>query len=132
MFNHFQIEQCPESIPLDIRLNYNIITIDSQTPELYTRAKIPFDKNICCETDGVEIEFTESGIDEIAVISFMMNEQTENIGARRLHTVMEKLLEEISFNVPNPEMTKVVIDSEYVKSKFEDTIASEDLDRYIL
>ena len=84
------------------------------------------------ETDGVEIEFTESGIDEIAVISYMMNEQTENIGARRLHTVMEKLLEEISFNVPSPDMTKVVIDSEYVKGKFEDTIASEDLDRYIL
>ena len=84
------------------------------------------------ETDGVEIEFTESGIDEIAVISFMMNEQTENIGARRLHTVMEKLLEEISFNVPSPELSKVTIDSEYVKKKFEDTIASEDLDRYIL
>ena len=84
------------------------------------------------ETDGVEIDFDESGIEEIAIISSMMNEQTENIGARRLHTVMEKLLEEISFNVPNPEMTKVIINSEYVKNKFEDTIASEDLDRYIL
>ena len=60
------------------------------------------------------MEFTEGAIDQIATISFMMNEQTENIGARRLHTVLEKLLEDISFNIP--EMTEnVVIDEEYVK-----------------
>ena len=61
-----------------------------------------------------------------------MNEQTENIGARRLHTVLEKLLEDISFNIPEMETEKVVIDREYVKDKFSDTVHEEDLDRYIL
>ena len=61
-----------------------------------------------------------------------MNEQTENIGARRLHTVMEKLLEDVSFNVPSPEMTHIVIDEDYVKERFQETISREDLDRYIL
>ena len=84
------------------------------------------------ETEGVELEFTEDGIDEIARISFIMNEQTENIGARRLHTVMEKLLEDVSYNVPDPETTHITIDREYVKDKFRETIAGEDLDRYIL
>ena len=61
-----------------------------------------------------------------------MNEQTENIGARRLHTVMERLLEDVSFNVPDPETTHILIDEEYVKNRFQDTISREDLDRFIL
>ncbi|MCQ2555004.1 MAG: ATP-dependent protease ATPase subunit HslU [Clostridia bacterium] len=84
------------------------------------------------ETEGVEIEFSEDGIDEIATISHLMNEQTENIGARRLHTVMEKLLEDISFNVSDMNEDKIVIDRKYVEERFEETIAQEDLDRYIL
>ena len=84
------------------------------------------------ETEGAEIEFTEDGIDEIAEISYLMNEQTENIGARRLHTVMEKLLEDVSFNIGDMDDKKVVIDARYVKDKFQDTIAAEDLDRFIL
>ena len=84
------------------------------------------------ETEGAEVTFTEDGIDEIANISFLMNEQTENIGARRLHTVMEKLLEDISFNIGDMEEKKVVIDANYVKDRFQETIAAEDLDRYIL
>ena len=84
------------------------------------------------ETEGVELEFTEEGIDEIATISFLMNEQTENIGARRLHTVMEKLLEDISYNAPDPEIKKITIDEEYVKVRFRETISGEDLDKYIL
>ncbi|MCI8610091.1 MAG: ATP-dependent protease ATPase subunit HslU [Firmicutes bacterium] len=84
------------------------------------------------ETEGVEIEFTESAIDEMATISFLMNEQTENIGARRLHTILEKLLEDISFNIPEMEKEKIVIDDEYVKERFKETIHEEDLDRYIL
>ena len=84
------------------------------------------------ETEGIEIEFTEGAIDEIATISYVMNEQTENIGARRLHTVMEKLLEDISFNIPEMEQEKLVIDEEYVKDKFQETIHAEDLDKYIL
>lgn len=78
------------------------------------------------------MEFTEEAIKEIATISFLMNEQTENIGARRLHTVLEKLLEDISFNIPDMEKEKIVIDDEYVKERFQETIQKEDLDRFIL
>lgn len=84
------------------------------------------------ETEGVGVEFTEETIKEIATISFLMNEQTENIGARRLHTVLEKLLEDISFNIPDMEKEKIVIDDEYVKERFQETIQKEDLDRFIL
>lgn len=84
------------------------------------------------ETEGVEVEFTEGAIDEIATMSYLMNEQTENIGARRLHTVLEKLLEDISFNIPDVEQEKIVIDADYVKEKFQETIHKEDLDRFIL
>ena len=65
-------------------------------------------------------------------MSYLMNEQTENIGARRLHTVLEKLLEDISFNIPDVEQEKIVIDADYVKEKFQETIHKEDLDRFIL
>ncbi len=84
------------------------------------------------ETEGVKLEFTESGINEIATISYLMNEQSENIGARRLHTVMEKLLEDTSFNVPSPELKELTIDDNFVKDKFKETISAEDLDRFIL
>ena len=78
------------------------------------------------------MEFTDDSIEEIATISYLMNEQTENIGARRLHTSLEKLLEDISFNIPEMEEEKIVIDQEYVKDKFKETIHKEDLDRFIL
>ncbi|MDO4176234.1 MAG: ATP-dependent protease ATPase subunit HslU [Bacillota bacterium] len=84
------------------------------------------------ETEGIEIEFTDEAIDEIAEMAFLMNEQTENIGARRLHTILEKLLEDISFNIAEMEEEKIVIDREYVKEKFEEKIHPDDLDRYIL
>lgn len=84
------------------------------------------------ETEGVEIQFTDSAIEEIATMAFLMNEQTENIGARRLHTILEKLLEDISFNIPEMQEEKLVIDEDYVKEKFMEKIHAEDLDRYIL
>lgn len=84
------------------------------------------------ETEGCEVEFTEGSIDQIAALSFKMNDQTENIGARRLHTVMEKLLEEISFNISDMGEEKITIDEAYVKERFKETIEEEDLDRYIL
>ena len=84
------------------------------------------------ETEGIEVEFTDDSIEEIATISYLMNEQTENIGARRLHTILEKLLEDISFNIPEMEEEKIVIDQEYVKDKFKETIHKEDLDIFIL
>ncbi len=84
------------------------------------------------ETEGCEVEFTEGAIDQIAALSFKMNDQTENIGARRLHTVMEKLLEDISFNISDMGEEKITIDEAYVKERFKETIEDEDLDRYIL
>ena len=84
------------------------------------------------ETEGIEVEFTDEAIDEIATMAFLMNEQTENIGARRLHTILEKLLEDISFNIADMDEEKVVIDREYVKEKFEEKIHPQDLDKFIL
>ena len=69
------------------------------------------------ETEGIEIEFTEEAIDEIATMAFLMNEQTENIGARRLHTILEKLLEDISFNIPDMDDEKIVIDQTVCQGK---------------
>ena len=84
------------------------------------------------ETEGVEIEFTDEAIAEIAHMAFLMNEQTENIGARRLHTILEKLLEDISFNIPDMDVDKCVIDKQYVDDRFKEKVHAEDLDQYIL
>jgi ATP-dependent HslUV protease ATP-binding subunit HslU len=84
------------------------------------------------ETEGVKVTFTDDAVQEIAEIAFMTNEQTENIGARRLHTIMEKLLEDISFDIPDTEKEEITIDEEYVKNKFIDRIMADDIDRYIL
>lgn len=84
------------------------------------------------ETEGVEIVFTDDAVDEIASLAFMMNEQTENIGARRLHTVMEKLLEDISYDLPNEDRKVITIDEAYVREKFDETLHADDVDRYIL
>lgn len=84
------------------------------------------------ETEGIELEFTEDALEEIASMAYIINEQTENIGARRLHTILEKLLEEISFNVPDIEDKKISIDRNYVCDKFKENISEYDVDKYIL
>ncbi len=84
------------------------------------------------ETEGIEIECTDDAIKEIAYIATLANERMENIGARRLHTVMERVFEEISFNAPDMDSTKIVIDREYVRERLMDIIRDEDLSRYIL
>jgi len=84
------------------------------------------------QTEGVELEFSPEAVDEIARMAFRVNEQMENIGARRLHTVMEKLLEELSFEAPELGRRRVVIDPAYVKEKLQDIVASDELSRYIL
>jgi ATP-dependent HslUV protease ATP-binding subunit HslU len=83
-------------------------------------------------TEGVSIEFLEDSIDEIATISATVNEKAENIGARRLQTVLEKLLEDISFEAPERKNGEVVIDKEYVRGKLTEIVKDEDLSRYIL
>jgi ATP-dependent HslUV protease ATP-binding subunit HslU len=83
-------------------------------------------------TEQVEIDFTTDAIDEIADIAAYVNEKTENIGARRLHTVLEKLLEDISFEAPEKKNGQLTIDRGYVKDKLTDIVKDEDLSRYIL
>ena len=84
------------------------------------------------ETEGVNVEFSDDAISEIAHLASLMNDQTENIGARRLHTIMEKLFEDVSFDLPNPDIKEVKIDAEYVKGKFQETIKEDDIGKYIL
>lgn len=84
------------------------------------------------ETEGVTINFTEGAISEIAHMAYLMNEQTENIGARRLHTILEKLLEDISFNIPDIDEKHIEIDDRYVNEKFREKIHPQDLDKYII
>jgi len=83
-------------------------------------------------TEGLKIIFKEEAITEIANIAFLANEQTENIGARRLYTILEKLLEDISFDAPDIKKKNITINEEYVKKKLENIIKNEDLSRYIL
>jgi len=84
------------------------------------------------DTEGVDLKFEESAIDEIARIANDVNGRMENIGARRLHTVMEKLLDEISFDAPDMEEKRVDIDRHYVSEKLKDIFEDENLSRYIL
>jgi len=84
------------------------------------------------KTEGVELVFQEDAIERIAEVATTVNEKTENIGARRLHTIMEKLIEEVSFNAPDLKGERVVIDAAYVSGKLEDLVQDEDLSRYIL
>ena len=82
--------------------------------------------------DGVEVLFEESGIDTIARIAEEVNDATENIGARRLHTIMEKLLGEISFQAPDDAPSRLVVDAEYVEAQLAEIASDRDLSRYIL
>ncbi|GAA0701196.1 ATP-dependent HslUV protease ATP-binding subunit HslU [Dyella sp. SG562] len=83
-------------------------------------------------TESVTIEFTESGVNRLAEVAFQVNERTENIGARRLHTVMERLLEKISFEAADKSGEKYLIDAEYVDKNLASLVKDEDLSRYIL
>ena len=83
-------------------------------------------------TEGLGLSFTKGGVKRIAEIAWQVNEKTENIGARRLHTVLEKLLDVISFEAPDRSNEKVTIDSDYVNEHLEALAGDEDLSRYIL
>ena len=84
------------------------------------------------ETEGVKLEFTPEALDEIAHFAFRVNESTENIGARRLHTIMERVLDELSFDAPEKKGEHVTIDAEYVRKMLTDIVKDQDLSRYIL
>ena len=84
------------------------------------------------KTEGIDIIFDKTAIDKIAEISYEVNANTENIGARRLHTILEKLLEDISFDAPELKNKSIVIDSAYVDEKLSEIVKDNDLSRYIL
>jgi len=83
-------------------------------------------------TEGVQLEFTDDAVEEIARIAGEVNARTENIGARRLHTVMERLMEDLSFDAPDRAGERIVIDRAYVQAKLADVVKDTDLSRYIL
>ena len=83
-------------------------------------------------TEGVAVEFRPEGIQRLAEIAWQVNERTENIGARRLHTVMEKLLEEVSFDAPNRDGQTIMVDAGFVNARLAEVAATEDLSRYVL
>jgi ATP-dependent HslUV protease ATP-binding subunit HslU len=84
------------------------------------------------ETEGIKLDFTTDALEEIAHFAFRVNESTENIGARRLHTIMEKTLDEISFGAPDMEQKQITIDAEYVRKMLAEIVKDQDLSRYIL
>ncbi len=84
------------------------------------------------QTEGIAAEITEDAIDEIAALAFKVNESVEDIGARRLHTIMEKLFENLFFDAPDLDTDTVVIDAGYVQSELADIVEDQDLSRYIL
>jgi ATP-dependent HslUV protease ATP-binding subunit HslU len=84
------------------------------------------------ETEGVKLEFTKDALDEIARFAFRVNEGTENIGARRLHTIMERVLDEISFSASDKKGEQFKVDAEYVSKMLADIVKDQDLSRYIL
>jgi ATP-dependent HslUV protease ATP-binding subunit HslU len=83
-------------------------------------------------TEGVEVTFTPDAVARVAALAAEVNEKTENIGARRLHTVMERLLDELSFDAPEQAGSSVTIDAAYVDRMLADVVANDDLTRYIL
>lgn len=84
------------------------------------------------ETEGIDVSYTDDGVSEIASVATVVNERMENIGARRLHTVMERVFDEISFEAPDMAEKTVVIDRGYVRKRLSDIVKDEDLSRYIL
>ncbi len=83
-------------------------------------------------TDGISVEFTEDGVRELAEMAYRVNSDAENIGARRLHTVVEKLLEEVLYEAPDTAVTKITVNAQYVREKMSELVANRDVSRYIL
>jgi ATP-dependent HslUV protease ATP-binding subunit HslU len=83
-------------------------------------------------TEDIKLSFTPDAVEQIAEVATIVNERTENIGARRLYTIMETLLEDISFDAPDLTEKKIVIDAKYVTEKLDNIVEDEDLSRYIL
>lgn len=134
----FQMSKPSDLIPelqgrLPIRVELSALTTDDFVRILTEpNASLTEQYVALMKTEGVDIEFTEDGIKRIAEAAWQVNERTENIGARRLHTVMERLMEEISFDASEKQGTKLTVDTAYVNQHLELLVDNEDLSRFIL
>jgi ATP-dependent HslUV protease ATP-binding subunit HslU len=116
-----------------IRVELNPLTVDDFVKILQEPKNALLKQYIALlETEGIELFFTDEAVLEVAKFAAMVNEQTENIGARRLHTIMERLLDEISFEGPDLKKKNMKIDSAYVQKQLAEIVKDQDLSRYIL
>ncbi|WP_260260033.1 HslU--HslV peptidase ATPase subunit [Vibrio intestinalis] len=134
----FQVAKPSDLIPelqgrLPIRVELEALTSDD-FKRILTEPKASLTEQYIAlmKTEDVDIEFTEDGIIQIAEAAWTVNETTENIGARRLHTVMERLMDEISFEATDKSGSKMTIDAAYVKQRLGEFVEDEDLSRFIL
>ncbi|EAO2519209.1 HslU--HslV peptidase ATPase subunit [Salmonella enterica] len=134
----FQVAKPSDLIPelqgrLPIRVELQALTTsDFERILTEPNASVTVQYKALMATEGVNIEFTDSGIKRIAEAAWQVNETTENIGARRLHTVLERLMEEISYNASDLHGQNITIDTEYVSKHLDALVADEDLSRFIL
>lgn len=134
----FQISTPSDLIPelqgrLPIRVELQPLTIDDfERILIEPTSSITIQYKALMATEGVEIDFTKKGIRRIAEIAWKVNETTENIGARRLHTVLERLMEDISFNAKDMKGAVIKIDTHYVAKHLDELVSNEDLSKFIL
>ena len=117
----------PIRVELEPLTQHDFIRILSEPQNALTRQYVEL-----LRTEGVALRFTEDAVEAIAEIACTVNQRAENIGARRLYTVMERLLEDVSFDAPDMSGQELVVDAEYVHSHLADVVKDEDLSRYIL
>jgi ATP-dependent HslUV protease ATP-binding subunit HslU len=134
----FHVSKVSDLIPelqgrFPIRVELESLT-EKNFEEILTAPKNALTKQyeLLFKTEGIDLSFTDGALKEIARVAFISNEQFENIGARRLYTVLEKLLEDISFDAPDIKEKKIVIDKRYVKEKLINEIQEKDVSKYIL
>lgn len=134
----FQMAKPSDLIPelqgrLPIRVELNALTTEDFVRILTEpNASLTVQYTALMRTEGVDVSFTEDGIRRIAEIAWQVNEKTENIGARRLHTVLERLMEDVSFNASDLEGTSLIVDCDYVNKHLNSLAENEDLSRFIL
>jgi ATP-dependent protease HslVU (ClpYQ) ATPase subunit len=120
------------------RLSDDHVAVDAIVVEDFVRILTEPDASLCRQykallaTEGVELEFAPCGVRRLAEVAFEVNERTENIGARRLHTVMERLLETVSFDAADRNGTLITVNREYVEGNLGELVKDQDLSRYIL
>lgn len=134
----FHVSKISDLIPeiqgrFPIRVELDNLT-EENFKEILTKPKNALIKQyeLLLKTEGINLKFSEEAISEIAKFAYISNEQYENIGARRLHTVIEKALEDISFNGPDLEEKDVILNGEYIKTKLMNDIQQKDISKYIL